>query len=101
MHDRAFEIVYGAVRELNEQMESAEQRIALLPESALFGREGRLDSLGLVNLIVLAEHRIEDAFGVTITLADERAMSLEKSPFRTIATFAEYVDTLLKESGRA
>ncbi len=56
------------------------------------------DSLGLVSLVVAAEESIEDTYGVNISLADERAMSQSKSPFRTIGTLAEYASQLIGES---
>ena len=36
-----------------------------------------------------------------VVLADERAMSLESSPFATVATFAAYIEGLLDEPGTA
>ena len=56
-----------------------------------------MDSLGLVNLIVSVEQNIEDDFDVSITIADERAMSQKHSPFRTVGTLADYIEILLKE----
>ncbi len=60
------------------------------PETRLYGRKGALDSLGLVSLIVALEQALEDEFQVTVALADERAMSQARSPFRTIGSLAEY-----------
>ena len=65
----------------------------------LFGRDGVLDSMGLVNLVVALEEVIQERYGVAITLADERAMSRSKSPFRTISSLAEYIAKLLREEG--
>ena len=63
----------------------------------LLSDKGKLDSLGLINLIVTVEQNIEDDFDITITLADERAMSQEHSPFRTIKTLTDYIEILLEE----
>jgi D-alanine--poly(phosphoribitol) ligase subunit 2 len=46
---------------------------------------------------VEVEQRINDAVGTEILIADDRAMSQTRSPFRTIGTLAEYVVTLLSE----
>ena len=62
---------------------------------------GSLDSFGLVNLIVALEQRVEDEFGVSLTLADEKAMSTSRSPFRTVSTLREYVQKLLKDNVHA
>jgi len=59
----------------------------------LFGRDGVLDSLGLVSFIVAVEQALDESLGVAITLADERAVSQRASPFRTIGTLVDYVMT--------
>jgi acyl carrier protein len=65
-------------------------------ETPLFGQEGILDSVGLVTLIVTVEQAIEDTFGVSVSLADEKAMSQQYSPYRTIATMAEYAQRIMQ-----
>ncbi len=93
-------VVLAAIQDLNEQVEP-EQQLEVAPETRLLGRSSKLDSLGLVNLIVLVEEKIGDSFGAAITLADERAMSQERSPFRSVQTLAEYATMLLKEQKNA
>lgn len=63
----------------------------------LIGRDLALDSIGLVTLIVDLEQRIGEQYGVTLTLASDRAMSQQNSPFRTVGALADYVCTLLAE----
>jgi acyl carrier protein len=71
-------------------------------DTQLVGRSAVLDSLGLVRLILEVEQRLSDTHDVVVTLADERAMSQQRSPFRTVATLADYIEMLAKEgSGRA
>jgi acyl carrier protein len=89
-------IVLSAVEELNLQM-GENLRLELNDDTQLFGRGSKLDSLGLVNLIVLVEEKVSDHFGRSITLADERAMSQKSSPFRTVKSLSEYILTLLLE----
>ena len=62
------------------------------------GQGSKLDSLGLINLIVAVEQNVEDKFDITITLADERAMSQEISPFRTVGSLADYIEMILVEN---
>ncbi len=71
----------------------------LTDETRLLGRAAVLDSLGLVRLILEVEQRLAEAHEVHVTLADERAMSQAKSPFRTVGTFSDYVATLIDEAG--
>ena len=67
------------------------------PEARLFGRDGVLDSLGLVSLVVAIEQRVEENFGKRIVLANEKAMSRSASPFRTLGALSEYIVELLSE----
>jgi acyl carrier protein len=90
-------VILSAVGEFNEGV-VADQRIPETAEAMLFGRGGKLDSLGLVNLILVVEEHIEKSYGVTLALADERAVSQERSPFRSVHRLAEYICVLLGES---
>lgn len=95
--DRVTQLVLRAIDELNSSL-AAEERVGPSVEEPLFGDQGKLDSLGLVNLVALTEQRIEDELGVSISLADERALSETDSPFRTVASFSRYVSMLLEEA---
>jgi acyl carrier protein len=70
---------------------------ALGPETRLFGEGGLFDSVGLVSLVVAVEEAIQDRMDASVSLADERAMSQKRSPYRTISSLAEYARTLLEE----
>lgn len=61
----------------------------------LYGRNGVLDSLGLVQLIADLEEEIYQATSKQITIADESAMSMKISPFRSVSSLADYVSTQL------
>jgi len=90
-------LIITSVKEINEQLPQ-EQQLGQSTKTVLFGKDGKLDSLGLVTLLVIIEQNIEDEFDVSITIADEKAMSQKRSPFRTIGTLADYIDMLLKEN---
>ncbi len=91
------QILYGAIDDLNLQL-PPEQRLEKSPQTVLFGEGGRLDSLGLVSFIVAAEQKLAETAGVSLTLADEKAMSRRNSPFRTVASLADYIGERLAES---
>ena len=63
----------------------------------IFGADGPLDSLGLVNLLADLEYRLAEEFGREVVLASERAMSRSQSPFRDVAGLTEYILELLAE----
>jgi len=95
--EKIIQAIFRAVDEVNQELPEG-QRLKKSLDTVLFGRSGVLDSVGLVNLIVAAEEKIEEEFGSTITIADERAMSQKNSPFRTIGTLVDYVSSLLEEN---
>lgn len=67
----------------------------LTPDTLLFGRNGILDSIGLVTFVIAVEQEIEEQFGSTVTLTDEKAFSQKNSPFRTIDALAAYTAELI------
>ena len=69
------------------------------PDLNIFGSEGLLDSMGLVHLVLELEERLQDEYDVAITIADERAISQNKSPFKTVGSLAEYIEELLRKEG--
>ena len=92
-------VIIQSLHELNDVLDN---KIIgpVLPETRIFGRKGVLDSMGLVTLITDLEEKLEQEFGYSLILADDRAMSQEKSPFRSVSSLAEYVCMLLDEEGQ-
>ena len=90
-------IVFDTIDEINEQLPQENQLIKA-EDTILVGKNGELDSLGLVNLIVATEQRIEDELDISVNLADEKAMSQEVSPFLTVKTLMGYITQLLEEA---
>ena len=91
------QLVSDVIAEFNAQVDKDKQ-LKNQPDETLFGRNGVLDSLGLVNLITLLEEQIEDQYDLTITLADEKAMSRKTSPFLSIGSLKAYINELLENS---
>lgn len=67
------------------------------PNPRIFGADGALDSLGLVNLLADLEYRLAGEFGREIVLASDRAMSRRQSPFRDADALTAYILELLAE----
>ena len=95
-NERVAEAIYKAVDAFNEQSETKHQ-LKKSPATILFGKGGQLDSLALVTFIIEVEEKIADELGVSIVLADERALSQKNSPFLTLQTLTEYVSLLVDE----
>ena len=96
MKEKIVQSIFNSVDSLNAQLPT-EEHISKSNDTTLFGSDSKIDSLGLINLIVAIEQDIEDEFDIPITLADERAMSQETSPFRTVGSLADYIELLLEE----
>ena len=92
------QVVLNAIDEINEQL-PIEHQVGKSGEDILFGQSGKLDSIGLVNLVVAVEQQIEEQFGMSITLADQKAMSQKESPLRTIVSLVDYICALSEVSG--
>jgi acyl carrier protein len=87
-------LIYEAIDELNETLD---EPIEKSDSTQLFGSKSKLDSMGLVSLIVTVERLIDEKYGKTVTLASEKAFSRSSSPFRTVQTLSEYISELLAE----
>jgi hypothetical protein len=95
--DRIVALVRRAVDEINEQLDEG-VRLGLGPETVLYGRGAKIASLTLVTFIVAVEERIREEFGLTVTLANEKAMSMEHSPFKTLGSMIGYATDVVTEA---
>lgn len=88
------DLIFSSIDELNLDLEENE-RITKSETTSLFGLGDSLDSLALINLITIIEEKIEEETGEYVSLADEKAMSLEESPFKNVTTLKDYINTLV------
>ena len=91
---KVLELVLEAVKEVGED-QGCDALIEATEETLLFGEH--LDSMGTVFLITDLEQKISEDLGIDLVLADERAMSQKTSPFRSVKTLTNYVQTLIDE----
>ena len=96
MQSAVFDLIVDAVKDLNEGME-IKVPVEIGRDAPLFGAQGALDSVQLVSLVVSIEQAIEDRLGISVVLADEKALSRAQSPFQTIGTLTEYAAGLLPQ----
>ncbi len=99
-HQQIRDIVVITFKEVSQQL-NPNILSDVNDDTVLFGIGGVLDSLGLVNLIVAVEQRLEDELGTVVVLADEKAMAQKNSPFRTVATLVDYIAQQLDEHSNA
>lgn len=88
MREQVVDLIIETAKELGADEIGFEG--ALSETTVLFGKDGALDSMGLVTLIVAVEQAIEDRFDAGVGLADEKAMSQANSPYHSVGTLADY-----------
>ena len=96
MNERVLQAMFKAMDEVNQVLPK-EQRLEKSVDTVILGNQGTLDSLGLVNLIVAIEQKIEEEFGVTIIMTDEKIILEDDRPVKTIGTLAEDISLILAE----
>ena len=89
--ERVAKAIFSAVDQVNQTL----PREHRLEKSTVAPLMGHLDSLAMVNFIVAAEEQIAKEFGVSVNLADEKAMSQVRNPFQTVQSLIHYVSLLL------
>jgi acyl carrier protein len=95
----AIGIVLSALREAVDQ--NGGDASAVTEETVIVGPEAVIDSIGVVSLIVDIEQRLEMDHEISVTLANDRAMSQRNSPFRTAAVLADHILTTVREGAAA
>ena len=93
-------IILKALEELNQQL-PPEKQILISTDALLSDEEGPLDSLGLVNLILIVEELVSNEFGVQISLSDEKTMAQIDNPFKNVKTLSDHVSQLIEEKQNA
>jgi hypothetical protein len=96
MNDKITQMLFTVIGELN-QLRPREEHLTKDLQTPLAGDFGRLDSAGLINLIVLTEQKIAQELGRPILLTDDRTMSQINVVFRTLGSLADYIHLLLNE----
>jgi len=85
----AIEIVLSTLRDAVDQ--NGGDAAGVTEETVIVGPGAVIDSIGVVSLIVDIEQRLEMDHQVSVTLANDRAMSQRNSPFRTPSVLADHI----------
>lgn len=100
MSQRALDIIYHAIDELNAQSDG-QVAIAKSPGTNLLEGDNGIDSLAMVNLVVAVEQEIESRTGQSVTIIDETVLAAGTHPFRSISTMADHIEALLAKAAAA
>ena len=96
VRDDLMKIILQALEELKKTLNKGEL-LKISPETRLYGRGSDVDSLGLVQLLIDVEERVSGRYGFPVVLTDERALSQQDSPFRSVEGLADYLARLILE----
>ena len=87
-------IIYEVIDKVNEEFEGVELKKDL--DTVIMGNESNMDSMDLIEFITLIEDKIEMNSGNYISISNENVMSSKNSPFRTVSSLKEYIDSLIR-----
>ena len=96
-NEKIVRAVMDAIDELNEQLPK-EKKLAKSVDTALFGKAGNLDSLGLVSLVTTVEQKIEESFGKSAVLLEDIDLLENDNPFQTVKSLADYIASILEKN---
>ncbi len=97
-HQKIKSTIVTCIINLNNSLVDTE-KISTDCDHILFGEGSFLDSMGLLNLLMDLEEKLEDE-GVGITILDDHALSRAHSPFRTISALADYIQEKIQYESR-
>lgn len=94
--EKILNCIYAAIDDANRER-LGDEPLLKAPDTPIHGPKSCLDSLGLVNFVVIVEERLENEFGIEMVLSDDRAMNADPSPFQTVGHLAEHIEVRFKE----
>ena len=97
MSKKYLHIIESAIQDINDRKRE-EDVIGLAPDTVLLGPDSTTDSIDLINIIVTIEEKVKAEYGQSIVLVNERSMSSQEHPFRTISSLAIYLGQILSET---
>jgi acyl carrier protein len=94
--NKIYNLVIEVIEELNDQLDK-EKKIIPEANTVLIGKSGGLDSLGVVNFMVMLEQKIENELNVQLNLPYELVIG-KNSPLHTIKSTSDYIFYQIKSS---
>ena len=89
-------IILRALAALNNERPE-DQQVPLSATTPLFGVDSEIDSLEFVSVITDVETALNIDHGMSVALADDRALSRRQSPYDTVATLRDYIVELVED----
>lgn len=95
MKDDILKIILAGVNIINANLER-KLPVNLMQECPLYGANDGIDSISLVSLISILEDSIERDLGISVIIANEKAMSRKNSPFLNVGTLTNFIYELIE-----
>jgi acyl carrier protein len=86
--------IYEAMEELNEQLPE-ESNPPKEYETVLFGEDGLLDSMGIINLLVILEEKLESNLKISVGLTSDSEILAQPERRWTAAELSSHIEGLM------
>jgi len=97
MNEKVKAAIYSAIDEINKQLPN-ENRLDKSLDTVVIGPESKIDSLGIVNLIVTIEENIEENCAIAISLTEDTTIFAEDNQSQTVASLCEEIGKMLEST---
>jgi acetyltransferase-like isoleucine patch superfamily enzyme len=94
---RTVHAIFAAIDDVNMQL-PVRERLQQSLDAPLRGNGESLDSLVLINLLVVSEERLAEAYGMPITLTDPSFASDSENPLATVGSLIRFVERIRTRS---
>ena len=98
MKEKIQEIILDSLKELNKEKDK-DEALEISNDTILLDKQGKLDSLDFITLIVIIESNIFNKLGKNITIVGEEAFSKKYSPFKNVESLTELIVELVESEG--
>jgi acyl carrier protein len=95
MREKIQEIILDSIKEFNEE-KGKDEALEISKDTILLDKQGKLDSLDFVTLIVIIESNIFNKLDKNTTIVSEKAFSKKYSPFKDVESLTEFIAELLE-----
>ena len=96
MKNKILELVIKIANEFKHEFPNFSLNEEISKDTILYGKNG-FDSMGLVLYIARVEEELAVEFNRNLILVDAKAMSQRTSPFATINSLSNHIESLLAE----
>ena len=95
MRKKIQKVILDSLKEFNEE-KAKDEALEISNDTILLDKQGKLDSLDFVTLIVIIESNMFNKLGKNITIVSEKAFSKKYSPFKNVETLMDFIVELLE-----